>query len=56
MSEQEALLAEILEAIKAQTAAINRMVELQTMLIQALAEDQDIEEEPITYMDGSPVL
>ena len=46
---------QILDALKEQTAAINRLVEMGAMLIEALAEDQDVELEPTHYMDGSPI-
>lgn len=58
MSEQaNCLLAEMLAEMKKQTALLERMETNQSMLIQALAEDQtgqDPDAPPLTYMDGTP--
>lgn len=48
------ILAQILGAIQEQTAAINRLVELQAVLITVLADEQDPDDEPETYMNGKP--
>jgi hypothetical protein len=46
---------ELIEAIKAQTEAINRLAESNLVLVDMIAESfADAEREPITYMDGSP--
>lgn len=58
MSEQaNCLQAEMLAEMKKQTALLERMEAKQSMLIQALAQDQaeqDPEAPPMTYMDGTP--
>lgn len=58
MSEQaNCLQAEMLAEMKKQTALMERMEANQSMLIQALAQDQaeqDPEAPPMTYMDGTP--
>lgn len=58
MSEQaNCLQAEMLAEMKKQTALLERMEANQSMLIQALAQDQaeqDPETPPMTYMDGTP--
>ncbi|MNP77937.1 hypothetical protein D3C76_1754570 [compost metagenome] len=48
-------LAEILSEQKKQTAILERMAEQQSMLIQAMAEDEpeDSDAQPLTYMDGT---
>lgn len=54
----EGLLTQVLAEQKQQTAILERMAEQQSLLIQALAEDQieqDPDAMPLTYMDGSPV-
>lgn len=45
-----------LEEQKKQTAILERMEKQQSILIRALAEeqDQDPDARPLTYMDGSP--
>lgn len=55
MNDSEKLLLQMLEAIREQTAAINRLVELQATLIAVLADEQDPDAEPTRYMDGSLV-
>ena len=49
-------LVEILSEQKKQTAILERMAEQQTLLIQAMAEDEreDSDAQPLTYMDGTP--
>ncbi|ANF84632.1 hypothetical protein A7J50_1193 [Pseudomonas antarctica] len=50
-------LQESLEEQKKQTAILERMAEQQSLLIQALADDQveqDPDAPPLTYMDGTP--
>lgn len=60
MSEQlsylESLLTEILTEQKQQTAILNRMAEQQLLLIQAMADEGDVDPDamPSTYMDGTP--
>ncbi|MBE8590831.1 hypothetical protein IQK56_07745 [Pseudomonas sp. MAFF 301449] len=58
MSEQaNCLQAEMLAEMKKQTALLERMETNQSILIQALAEDQadqDPDARPLTYMDGTP--
>ncbi|QHB00515.1 hypothetical protein FXO12_00300 [Pseudomonas sp. J380] len=47
----------LLDEQKKQTAILKRMAEQQSLLIQALAEDQgeqDPDARPLTYMDGTP--
>lgn len=47
----------LLDEQKKQTAILERMAEQQSLLIQALAEDQadqDPDARPLTYMDGKP--
>ncbi|WP_300747502.1 hypothetical protein [Pseudomonas sp.] len=47
----------LLDEQKKQTAILERMAEQQSLLIQALAEDQgeqDPDARPLTYMDGTP--
>lgn len=47
----------LLDEQKKQTAILERMAAQQSLLIQALAEDQDEQgpdARPLTYMDGSP--
>ena len=47
----------LLDEQKKQTAILERMAEQQSLLIQALAEDQgeqDPDAPPLTYMDGTP--
>lgn len=43
-----------LEEQKKQTAILERMERHQSILIQALAEEQDPDAPPSTYMDGRP--
>lgn len=49
-------LAEILSEQKKQTAILERMAEQQSLLIQAMADDEreDADAPPLTYMDGKP--
>jgi hypothetical protein len=49
-------LAEILSEQKKQTAILERMAEQQSLLIQAIAEEEpeDSDARPLTYMDGTP--
>jgi len=58
MSEQvDSLLVEMLGEQKKQTAILERMERQQVLLIQALAEeqgDQELDAQPLTYMDGTP--
>lgn len=58
MSEQAiSYLVAILSEQTKQTAILERMAEQQSLLIQALAEDQseqDPDAQPATYMDGTP--
>ena len=57
MSEQaNCLQAEMLAELKKQTALLERMEKQQSLLIQALVDDQgeDPDAPPMTYMDGSP--
>jgi uncharacterized coiled-coil protein SlyX len=44
---------ELLKALAEQTAAINKLVESNRLLIQAMAETEEDEEEPSQYLDGS---
>ncbi|MGP9834222.1 hypothetical protein [Marinobacter sp. NSM] len=49
---------ELMLAMREQTDAINRMADTQAALVQAMAEAEgldDEEQEPATYLDGSPV-
>lgn len=49
-------MAELIEAIREQTAAINRLVNSNAALIQAMAESEGMDEDdhhPGTYLDGS---
>lgn len=49
--------AELIEAIRQQTDAINRLVSSNAALIQAMAEAEGLDEEdkaPDTYLDGAP--
>jgi hypothetical protein len=60
MSEQpsylESLLTQVLTEQKQQTAILSRMAEQQSLLIQAMAEDEpeDSDAQPLMYMDGTP--
>lgn len=57
MSEQvNCLPVEMLAEMRKQTAILERMERQQSLLIQALAEDQgeDPDAPPSTYMDGTP--
>jgi hypothetical protein len=60
MSEQlsclENLLTQVLTEQKKQTLILERMAEQQSLLIQAMAEDEpeDSDAPPLTYMDGTP--
>ncbi|MNV80567.1 hypothetical protein D3C71_1741800 [compost metagenome] len=49
-------LAEILNEQKKQTAILERMAEQQSLLIQAMAEDEPegSDTQPLKYMDGTP--
>ena len=54
MNEQQT--AELIEAIRQQTDAINRLASSNAALVQAIAEAEgmdDEEREPTTYLDGS---
>lgn len=54
MNEQQ--LAELIEAIRQQTDAINRLANSNAALVQAMAEADgmdDEDREPTTYLDGS---
>ena len=54
MNEQQT--AELIEAIRQQTDAINRLASSNAALVQAMAEAEgmdDEEREPTTYLDGS---
>ena len=54
MSEQQ--LAELIEAIRQQTDAINRLAKSNAALVEAMAEAEgmdDEDREPTTYLDGS---
>ncbi|WP_201020215.1 hypothetical protein [Pseudomonas cichorii] len=58
MSEHSILLQEqMLSEQKKQTALLQQIATNQMVLIQALAEEQGVEEEmqALTYLDGSPV-
>lgn len=45
----------LLEALTQQTAAINRLAASNEMLVQAMAEDQGMDDpEPTTYLSGRP--
>lgn len=49
-------IAELIEAIRQQTDAINRLASSNAALVQAMAESEVINEEdrePTTYLDGS---
>lgn len=49
---------QLMQAMREQTEAINRMADTQAALVQAMAEAEgldDEEQEPATYLDGSPV-
>lgn len=48
-------MSELIEAIRQQTAAINRMAESNMALVAAMAEAEGLDEdqEPTTYLDGS---
>ena len=55
MNEQQT--AELIEAIRQQTDAINRLANSNAALIQAMAEAEGLDEEgqePETYLDGTP--
>jgi|25_taG_2_1085351.scaffolds.fasta_scaffold16373_2 DNA-directed RNA polymerase sigma subunit (sigma70/sigma32) len=50
-------LAQLLEAIRQQTAAINRMAESNMALVAAMAESEgmiDEDAQPGSYLDGTP--
>lgn len=51
MNELDALIA----ALQEQTQAINKLVQTNAALIQALADVEEVEAQPVRYMDGSPV-
>jgi hypothetical protein len=54
----EQQLAELIEAIRQQTDAINRLASSNAALVQAMAEAEgldDEDQEPATYLDGSPL-
>ena len=54
MNEQQ--LAELIEAIRQQTDAINRLANSNAALVQAMAEAEGLDEEergPETYLDGT---
>ena len=54
MNEQQT--AEVIEAIRQQTDAINRLASSNAALVQAMAEAEgmdDEDREPTTYLDGS---
>lgn len=47
---------QLMQAMREQTEAINRMADTQAALVQAMAEAEgldDEEQEPATYLDGS---
>lgn len=49
---------QLMQAMREQTEAINRMADTQAALVQAMAEAEgldDADQEPATYLDGSPV-
>ncbi|WP_405418680.1 hypothetical protein [Marinobacter flavimaris] len=49
-------IAELIEAIRQQTDAINRLANSNAALVQAMAEAEDMDDEdrePTTYLDGS---
>ena len=52
------ILKAILDEQVKQTAILERMAEQQSLLIQAMAEDEpeDPDAQPLTYMDGTPCL
>ena len=52
------LLEQMLAEQQAQTELLRQIASNQTLLIQALAEDQgeDLDSAPSTYMDGTPCL
>lgn len=41
------------EALKGQTAAINRLIEINVMLLDVVLQDSDVEAPEGTYLDGS---
>ena len=47
---------QLMQAMREQTDAINRMADTQAALVQAMAEAEGLDEdqEPTTYLDGSP--
>lgn len=57
MSERvESLLVELVAQQKQTNQLLGQLIQVQSQLIQALAEDGiDPDAEPLTYMDGSPI-
>ena len=52
----EAYLTPLLQALSAQTAAINRLAASNEALVQAMCESEGMDDLPSsTYLDGSPV-
>lgn len=52
----ESLLTKMLEAQQQTNRLLEKIASQQAQLIQALAEDDaDPDDEPVTYMDGSPI-
>lgn len=48
-------MSELVQEMRAQSAAINRLAASNEMLVQAMAEDQGMDEpEPATYLSGRP--
>lgn len=48
-------MSELVQEMRAQSAAINRLAASNEMLVQAIAEDQGMDEpEPTTYLSGRP--
>lgn len=46
----------LVDALHKQTAAIDRLVEINHLLLAAMAESDDEESLPAKYLDGTPVL
>lgn len=53
----ESLLAELITALQQQTVAINNLAESNRLIIECMAgseDEPDPDDEPRTYMDGTP--
>lgn len=57
MTERDrSLLEDLISAIHQQTMAISALAQSNQALVQAMAEAEDEEGEPTTYLDGTPCL